>query len=823
MCLAPAAHQQQALDNLNKWFMSTKKQAGGILVLPTGGGKTFTAMHFLCRHPISDNYKILWLAHTHHLLEQAFSGMDKLLCLIAEPKNSLNVRLVSGTIGHFKVADIKQSDDVVVATVQTIWNAMKNNHPAIDSFLENGIRPIFIVIDEAHHSPAPSYRQLISYVNDKVDNVKILGLTATPTYSDKTRRGWLAKLFPQGIIHQIRAEELMASGVLAKPIIETTRTNIEARFDDREFEKWVSTNQDIPEDIIGSLAENQERNHLIVETYVKNKERFGKTLIFADRWFQCEYIREALRRRGVKADAVYTHIDTDPGSVAARNRRNSDENAKILQSFRDNQLDVLINVRMLTEGTDVPNVQSVFLTRQTTSQILLTQMVGRALRGPKFGGTAEANIVSFIDNWEHNISWAEFGQLSLDGIEDVMPEYGKRPPLELISIDLVRDLARQMDSGVNVAPLPFQLMLPKGWYRVEYHVQLKDSDDFEPKTRLLMVFEHEYASYQKIIKKLQQDDLNAFSSENCALEGIALDKVSKYGKLFFTDIDIRAADELKRNLFDLARHVAQNDKQTPKFFKFEERELHDLDKLAQGVIINKLSLVEIYESAHAEYARTDLYWRVIYPNFDMFKSQLDACVNRLLKGHIKDSPIENSYTTPEKPVEREPSEELKCEILARDSNRCLCCGYNLSRRYLQIDHIAPFYLKGDNSPSNLQTLCRQCNQEKAITVINFRKFSTTLTGPLAALPRGATPGNKNANDRRWWEFYLRRTINAFYQCAAVNNISIKLRGKDVGIWRIILNPGNPPSWLQAHLQELNRIIRRGGGLGEKLEQVVIDN
>ena len=41
---------------------------------------------------------------------------------------------------------------------------------------------------------------------------------------------------------------------------------------------------------------------------------------------------------------------------------------------------MLINVRMLTEGTDVPDLQTVFLTRQTTSQILMTQMVGRAMR-----------------------------------------------------------------------------------------------------------------------------------------------------------------------------------------------------------------------------------------------------------------------------------------------------------------------------------------------------------------------------------------------------------------------------------------------------------
>jgi superfamily II DNA or RNA helicase len=47
---------------------------------------------------------------------------------------------------------------------------------------------------------------------------------------------------------------------------------------------------------------------------------------------------------------------------------------------------VLINIKILTEGTDIPDVQTVFITRETTSDILLTQMIGRALRGPRMGG-----------------------------------------------------------------------------------------------------------------------------------------------------------------------------------------------------------------------------------------------------------------------------------------------------------------------------------------------------------------------------------------------------------------------------------------------------
>jgi superfamily II DNA or RNA helicase len=67
----PAAHQAMAIDHLIKWYNShPNTYAGGILVLPTGGGKTFTAIRFICRTALSEGYKILWLAHTHHLLAQ---------------------------------------------------------------------------------------------------------------------------------------------------------------------------------------------------------------------------------------------------------------------------------------------------------------------------------------------------------------------------------------------------------------------------------------------------------------------------------------------------------------------------------------------------------------------------------------------------------------------------------------------------------------------------------------------------------------------------------------------------------------------------------
>lgn len=69
----PFQHQIEAFAALSKTFNFTSEKPGsGILVLPTGAGKTFTAVRWLSKNVISKNIKILWLAPSFYLLEQAF-------------------------------------------------------------------------------------------------------------------------------------------------------------------------------------------------------------------------------------------------------------------------------------------------------------------------------------------------------------------------------------------------------------------------------------------------------------------------------------------------------------------------------------------------------------------------------------------------------------------------------------------------------------------------------------------------------------------------------------------------------------------------------
>jgi ATP-dependent helicase IRC3 len=816
-------HQEEAHQKLDKWYKSAPTEPrGGILVLPTGGGKTFTACYFICRNPLSDGFKVLWLAHTHHLLEQAFFSFcpgipspsdNGLVGLIAEPKAELRIRVVSGTIGHFPVHSIQPSDDVVVSSLQTVCNAVKNRHQQLDRFLDSAKGRLFVVFDEAHHSPAPSYRNLMLSLRERCPQMHLMGLTATPTHSKETKRGWLHKLFPQGIIYQIAPQTLMASGILARPVIEEAQTPFEANFDERDYEKWVGTNRDLPVSIINSLASNRERNEYIAACYVKQRERYGKTIIFADHWEQCVQLSEALTKRGVKADMIFSRVDANPGSVEARNRRTAAENAKVLQDFRDGKLDVLINIRMLTEGTDVPDVQTVFLTRQTTSQILMTQMVGRALRGSKVQGTDKAFIVSFIDNWKHLINWAAYDQLAPGLADETIPEYGKRPPIQLISIDLVRRLAKQMDSGINVNPAPYKAFLPIGWYRLEYYAQVEGTDDIEPVGQLVMVYEDEKPSFERFIEALKNEKLESFEEDSVRLADVK-ECVDKWHEKFFSDINARVGGGLVEDLFRVARHMGQNEKQIPKFFPFDVRDQHDLDAIAQDHLAQKLDDRSKAAALKGEYTRQDRYWRILYYIYPLFKSHYNACIDRILDadehGNDPDVHRPSFINNPEVVPVVEPPEELKERVKSRDHFRCLCCGYGKQRPQLQVDHISPSYHGGNNHFDNLQTLCKVCNgpEVKGIEKISFRNNQTTLTTAPSRLPELKTPKeDSHAKESEWWEMFLRRTINLFFRCAAVDTVEIGGKGERFHHWRIRLFPGNNHEWLKPHLSALSQRIR----------------
>lgn len=161
---------------------------------------------------------------------------------------------------------------------------------------------------------------------------------------------------PSGRRHLADLSDALAAS--SKPVFEDYQTNYDVEFEERDYLKWKNTYRDLLEDFITRLAASRERNEHIAQAYAQKRERYGKTIMFVDRWFQCEQIREFLRERGVRADTIYSRAQVEASTPEERYQRTADDNKRTLEAFRKGKLDVLLNVRMLTEGTDVPDVQT---------------------------------------------------------------------------------------------------------------------------------------------------------------------------------------------------------------------------------------------------------------------------------------------------------------------------------------------------------------------------------------------------------------------------------------------------------------------------------
>lgn len=203
-----------------------------LIVLPTGGGKTYTASLWLLHNAIDKNKKVLWVAHRQMLLDQAAESFQQYAYAETMPHiSSFHYRIVSGATEHDRAIDIAQSDDLLIVGKDSIGR----NLQCLDAWLKKQDE-VYLIIDEAHHATAKTYRKVISYVQEHIPHVKLIGLTATPFRTAEDEQGLLAKIFRDGvqngtvkrgqldITYQIGLKDLINRQILSKPIFESYYT-----------------------------------------------------------------------------------------------------------------------------------------------------------------------------------------------------------------------------------------------------------------------------------------------------------------------------------------------------------------------------------------------------------------------------------------------------------------------------------------------------------------------------------------------------------------------------------------------------------------------
>ena len=211
----------------------------------------------------------------------------------------------------------------------------------------------------------------------------MLGLSATPQPVKPSAALAVRRRFPERA-HEVTLQELIERGILARPRFHTVRTHqrVELGTDAREA---LRTQREIPGEMLLFLASNEERNRIVVDEYVRSPDLWDKTIVFCVDIAMADAITADLRERGVEhVRALHSQLDR----------------TGVLEWFREARgTAVLVAVSMLNEGVDLPDAKTAFLARPTMNRILLKQMVGRVLRGTPAGGSAEAHVVDFRDDW----------------------------------------------------------------------------------------------------------------------------------------------------------------------------------------------------------------------------------------------------------------------------------------------------------------------------------------------------------------------------------------------------------------------------------------
>ena len=341
--LKPTPLQEEALQALS-FFRDTMGRSKGVVVLPTGTGKTVLSAMDSRRH----GGRVLFLVHRLDILKQSI-GAYKLVWPDMRPG------ILTG-----EAKENELDCDVLFASKDTLRQPSEIERFDRDSFS-------YVVIDEVHHGQSPTYQDILSYFRPAF----MLGMTATP---DRTDRKDIFELFNYSKIYEIPLHEVITRGYLVPYTYHGLTDDI-----DYSTIRYQGLRYKVAD--LERLLIVRERNEAIVREYLE-KGKGDKTIGFCVSIKHAERMAEVFNDRGITAAAIHS---TSPDRDA------------LVKAFRDNQFQVAFTVDLFNEGVDFPNVQVLLFLRPTESKTVFLQQLGRGLR--LCVGKDRVRILDFIGNY----------------------------------------------------------------------------------------------------------------------------------------------------------------------------------------------------------------------------------------------------------------------------------------------------------------------------------------------------------------------------------------------------------------------------------------
>jgi superfamily II DNA or RNA helicase len=256
---------------------------------------------------------------------------------------------------------------VVVASVPTLGRkgSKRLNRLEPDRFF-------LIVVDEAHHATAKTYRRILKYLGvfDPDTRKLLVGFTATPKRGDGQG---LDAVF-QEIVFSRSLPEMVGEGYLSPVAGYRVETDIDLTRVRTRMGDFVVSH-------LSRAVNVEQRNRLVVEVF-RSRLKDRKTLCFCVDVAHAHSLAETFKTEGIPAGAISGDME---GS----------ERTRVLNDFSQGRIRVLANCMVLTEGYDEPSVEGIILARPTKSTLLYTQMIGRGTR--LHPGKDNVMVVDIVD------------------------------------------------------------------------------------------------------------------------------------------------------------------------------------------------------------------------------------------------------------------------------------------------------------------------------------------------------------------------------------------------------------------------------------------
>jgi len=343
--ITPNKMQERALAEIQS--VREADNSRSLVVSATGTGKTYlSAFDVRAFKP----KRMLFVVHREQILKKAMNDYKKVL---------------GGKDEDFEIigGSVKQSNaKYVFAMIQTL---------AKDENLR-GFEPSefdYILIDEVHKAGAQSYLNVINYFTPEF----MLGMTATP---DRTDHYNLYELFDYNIAYEIRLQEALEEDMLC-PFHYFGVTDIEV--DGHVLEDAT---------LAAKLVTEERVKHIIEKiSYYGYSGQKLRGLIFCSQKEEAKALALALTTMGYL-------------SVALTGETSALEREKQVKKLEDGDINYLITVDIFNEGIDIPSINQVVMLRQTKSNIIFIQQLGRGLR--KHASKDYVTVIDFIGNYQNN-------------------------------------------------------------------------------------------------------------------------------------------------------------------------------------------------------------------------------------------------------------------------------------------------------------------------------------------------------------------------------------------------------------------------------------